>query len=185
MVLLFWCFVLNFFLVTEIFFSKLTLSPSTGVPTYTSKISNSKTFTNHFFTLTFFLLWARNAYHLKMDLLSKHYLYNKRSIFICSFKFADAYASTFVRYFASLGNNIVVGCSQAAYGGKLFIFSTADTSVNFWNLFVERYHCSQSIMCRAYSYNSNLHCFIGRKKLIKYKFTLFVIAFYICVINKM
>lgn len=65
--------------------------------------------------------------------------------------FSDAYASTFVRYFASLGNNLVVGCSQAAYGGELFIFSTSDTSVTLCNLFVER-----SKMRRSFSYNSNL-----------------------------
>lgn len=130
---------------------------------YSCTNGNSENFTCDFITLTLYFLWSRNTYHLKMYLLCKIFLYNKHNIFICSYKFLDAYASTFVRYFASLGKNIVVGCSQAAYGGKLFIFSTSDTSVTLWNLFVERCHCSQSIMCRAYSYNSNLHCFIWQK----------------------
>lgn len=36
-----------------------------------------------------------------------------------SFNFSDAFFSTFIRYFASLGDNVLIGCGQDAYGGEL------------------------------------------------------------------
>lgn len=57
---------------------------------------------------------------------------------ITRYYFPDAFASNHQRLFASLGNNIYVGCNQDAYGGKFNL----TTSNRFVPLLKMKYNLS-------------------------------------------